>query len=61
VYGNNISNFYNGSGSFSDAATFGEMVMTKRDNGTFWVFFGAKMVGTDDENYAIGDIEVWVR
>lgn len=55
-------NFYNGSGSFTDAATIGEMTMTRRDNGTtFWVFFGAKMVGTDDENYAIGDIEVWVR
>lgn len=55
-------NFYNGSGSFTDAATIGEMTMTRRDSGTtFWVFFGAKMVGTDDENYAIGDIEVWVR
>lgn len=56
-------NFYNGSGSYTDAATIGEMTMTRR-NGTdtsFWVFFGAKMAGTDDENYAIGDIEVWVR
>lgn len=66
VYGDGGSlaalNFYNGSGGYTDAATIGEMTMTRRDNGTtFWVFFGAKMVGTDDENYAIGDIEVWVR
>lgn len=55
--------FYDGSSNFSDAATVGEMIMTRRNTTdiSYWVFFGARMAGSDDENYAIGDIEVWVR
>ena len=55
--------FYDGSSNYADATTIGEMTMTRR-NGTdisYWVFFGARMAGTDDETYAIGDIEVWVK
>ncbi|MBK9337256.1 MAG: hypothetical protein IPM98_12040 [Lewinellaceae bacterium] len=65
VYDNGIEalDFYDGSSNYSDATTIGEMTMTRR-NGTdisYWVFFGARMAGTDDESYAIGDIEVWVK
>lgn len=54
---------YDASSNFTDAATMGEMIFTTRNNSdsNFWIFFGAKMVGNDDENYAISDIEVWVR
>ncbi len=65
VYDNGVEelDFYDSSSNYADAATVGEMVFSTRDNVTsnFWIFFAAKMVGTDDENYAIGDIEVWVQ
>jgi hypothetical protein len=65
VYDNGTEelDFYDASSNYSDAATVGEMIFSTRDNVTsnFWIFFAAKMVGTDDENYAIGDIEVWVQ
>lgn len=65
TYDNGVEalDFYDGSSNFADASTVGEMVVTTRNNSdsNFWVFFGAKMVGNDDETYAISDIEVWVR
>lgn len=65
VYDNGVEalDFYDSASNFSDATTVGEMVVSTRNNSdsNFWVFFGAKMVGNDDETYAIGDIEVWVR
>lgn len=65
VFDNGIEglDFYDASSNFSDAATVGEMIMTRRNTTdiSYWVFFGARMAGSDDESYAIGDIEVWVR
>ncbi len=55
--------FYDAASNYSDAATVGEMIITRRNTTdiSYWIFFGARMAGTDDETYAIGDIEVWVR
>lgn len=65
VFDNGVEglDFYDGSSNFSDAATVGEMIVTRRNTTdiSYWVFFGARMAGSDDESYAIGDIEVWVR
>ncbi|MEQ1745853.1 MAG: hypothetical protein ABMA02_10525 [Saprospiraceae bacterium] len=61
--GNEAIDFYDSSSNYSDAATIGEMTITRRNGSdiSYWVFLGARMSGSDDETYAIGDIEVWVK
>ena len=58
--GSNAS--YTGNTQFSDAATYGEMVAATSAT-SFYVFFGMRDggEGLNNERFAIGNIEVWVR
>jgi hypothetical protein len=52
---------YTGSGTYSDAATIGEMVANTSAT-SFFVFFGMRSDDdTGNERYALGNVEVWVR
>lgn len=53
---------YTGASQFSDGATYGEMMATTSSS-NFWIFFGMRTVGggLDNERYALGGFEIWVR
>ena len=52
---------YFGNSTFVDSNTRGEMVMTH--SGNFYIYFGSGLnyEVANDENFGIGDIEIWVK
>lgn len=58
LYGQ-ISNYF-GTATESDHSTDAEMTFRYTDS-KFWLFIGGNMNGAQDEDYAIDNIEIWVR